>query len=325
VAKKLGEFRDQYYVSALAFNGDGTQLAVNFMVEGDEVHVWEWRGASHIVQRLKKPGGAGDGYALSYSPDSKLLAVRYDMTNEGKVIRVWNAKTGEIIHDVIDTNGQGSSGGFAFSPDSSLLIRTINRSNSDALHERLIAHRTGTWERVWGLNTIPFQPRVVAVSPDGKLAALGGEAWIPNAAAHPQILIVDLIKNQIVRTIDGASPDSNTVLTLVWSPDGLDIAAGCRIGGSFTGPDAVRIFDVATGKRVGGVPASSSTVTGLSYSPNGKYLIAGSVDNGVQILDGHNYALLQNIRGDARSLAISRDGRYLAVAEVRNISIWELR
>lgn len=331
VASRIAEFKDQYYVSALAFNADGSQLAVNFMVAGDEVHIWSWHGDSKLIRRLEKPGSAGDGYALSYSADGGLLAVRNDITRTGQVTRIWNAHSGEIVHDiVVGADERGQPGGIAFSPDGKLFIRTITRG-IDSPGEQFLVHGTDMWDRSWGLRTVPFQPRLVSLSPDGRLAALGGETWSAGSAGHPellrhpQIVVVELDERKITRTIDRVFSDGDGIYTLAWSPDGLRIAAGCKVGGDSPGPNAVNIFELVTGKQIASVPAESATVTGLSYSPNGKYLIAGSVDDGVRILDGHSFGMLQKISGDARTLAISRDSRYLAIAAGKNISIWALK
>jgi WD40 repeat protein len=325
VAKKLAEFKDHYYPAALAFNGDGSELSVNFMVGDDGVHIWKWREPGRLLKTLPKGGDAGDGRALAYSPDGNLLVVRHGFTVDGKIIRVWNAKTGQIVNDVVEKEGLGTGRGFAFSPDGKSLMLAIDRNIYEPGNQ-IFVYRADTWELSWKLRTMPFQPKVVAMSPDGKLVALGGqEDFGLHTMSKPKIIILDIATRQVVRTIDSPFPGAIPPESLAWSPDGTHLAAGCRVGGSAPGPDAVKIFDVATGNVVTNVSAQSATLTGLSYSPDGRYLIAGSIDDSVRIMDGHDYTLLQKIPGDGRSLAVSRDSHYLAISAFPKISVWELK
>lgn len=325
IARKLAEFKEHFYPAALAFNGDGSQLAVNFMVANDGVHVWSWRDPKHIPRILSYPGDAGDGSALSYSPDGKSLAVRHGITNDGTVIRVWIADTGELVHDVVEHEGNGFPQAMAYSIDNRLLALTFTGATRDTANQ-LLMFRTDTWELDWALRTSPFEPNVIAFSPDGKSVALSGhEGPGLGTLPKPKILILDIATRQIVLTIDGPFVGSITPQSLAWSPDSLRIAAGCRVGGDAPGPDAVKIFEVASGKTVANLPALSAELTGLNYSRDGRYLIAGNIDGSVRIMDAHTYTLLQKIPGGAGSAAVSRDSRYLAISTYPKISIWELK
>jgi WD40 repeat protein len=136
---------------------------------------------------------------------------------------------------------------------------------------------------VEALSTEPFRPRAITLSPDGKLAAVGGESvsFGPNGnyplVIHPQILIINLSSQQILGTI-AAFPDENEIQTLSWSPDGRFLAAGALVTESAPGPDAVKIFDLSTGKQMFGGTAKEARVTGLRYSENGLYLVGGVID-----------------------------------------------
>src|SRR5208283_6224939 len=141
----------------------------------------------------------------------------------------------------------------------------------------------------------------------------------------PKILVLEIATRQILLTIDAPFLGARSPATLAWSPDNLHIAAATDPGDNSPDPEVAKIFDAATGKKIAGVPAKAATVTGLSYSPDGRYLIAGSVDDSVRIMDGHNYTLLQKIPGDGRSVAVSRDSHYLAISAFPNISVWELK
>ncbi len=332
VAKKLAEFKEEeFYPSALAFNGGGSQLAVNFMVATDGVHLWNWRDPKSHPRILDYPGGPGDGSALAYTPDGKFLAVRHGIMNDGRVIRIWNAETGELAQEVVEHQGQGVSAGMTFSPDNKLIALTISNASSPN-RDQILVFQTDTWELAWALRTLPFLADLAAFSPDGKLLALSGIEW-PRVGTPPthKILVFDIATRQVVLTINAPFPDYISPSALAWSPDGLHLAAGGCAGCGHRETDippsseTVNVIEVATGVRVATVKARLSSLNGLAYSPNGKYLIAGSVDDSVQIMDGHTYALLQRIPGDGRSVAVSRDSRYLAIAAYPRISVWELK
>jgi len=324
VATKLAEFKEEFYPAALAFSGDGSKLAVNFMVGDDGVQIWDWR-KSHLIRKLVKVGAAGDGYALDYSPDGKFLAVRHGRTLDGRFIRVWNAETGELAHDLVVNDDHGDPHGMVFSPDGQLIVLTMERFNSDP-RDQVLVFRTDTWELAWGLRTSPFQPDQVAFSPDQKFLALGGQVGAGlGTPPQPKILIVDTTTRQIVLTIDAPFEGAISPATLAWSPDGLRIAAGTSPGDNSPEPEVIKIFEAGTGKKIAGIPAKTATVTGLTYSADGRYLIAGSVDDSVRIMDGHKHTLLQTIPGDWRSVTVSRDSRYLAISASPKISVWELK
>jgi len=328
VAKKLAEFKEEFYPAALAFNGDGSQLAVNFMVSNDGVHIWNWSDPKHIPRKLDYPGSADDGRALSYSPDGRLLAVRHGITLDGRVIRVWNAQTLELVHDVVAQDAIGSSWGsggaadFVFSPDGRFLVLAIDRDDKDP-RNKVLVFQTNTWELAWGLPTSPFLFSVVAFSPDGKILALSGYvgAMLGNGSSAQKILLFDIATRQIVLTIDAPIAPHK----LAWSPDGLHIAVISNTGYQTHDSEVLQIFEAATGKKVAGVSARSGIGDGLAYTPDGRYLIVGSVDDSVRIMDGHTYTLLQRIPGDLRSVAVSRDSRYLAISGYPKISVWELK
>jgi WD40 repeat protein len=332
VATKVAEFAEDFVVSSVDFNADGTQLATNAMVDGLDVHIWDWRGKSHIVRVLNKNAAAGAGNALHYSVDGSLLAVGHTRAIERygfALIRIWSVRSGDVVHDIAEPKGAGDEMAFAFTPDGKFFVRTVDRGGQPG--DYLVVHSTATWKQVWGLSTLPFIPHSMALSPDGRLAAVGGETLALESMkmkAYPKILLVDLDAKQVVRTIDQPFPEHNEIQTLAWSPDGKSLAAGAVVDGTYRGPDAVKIFDPITGAQIFGEPAASAFVYGLSYSPDGRYLAEGYIESHVRIWDGQHKTILQAIPVNNHFrcvLKMSRDSRYLAIAVGKQVSIWELK
>jgi WD40 repeat protein len=332
VATKIAEFTEDFVVSSVDFNADGTHLATNAMLDGLDVHIWDWRSKPHIVRILNKNAAAGAGNALRYSVDGSLLAVGHTRAVEKYgfgLIRVWNAQSGEIVRDIAEPKGAGDEMAFAFTPDGRFFVRTVDRGGQPG--DYIVVHSTATWEPVWGLSTLPFIPHSMALSPDGRFAAVGGETLALESTrmkVYPKILFVDLDAKRVVRTIDQPFPEHNEIQTLAWSPDGKSLAVGAVVEGTYPGPDAVKIFDPMTGALSLVEPARSAYVYGLGYTPNGRYLVEGYIENHVRIWDGQHNAILQTIPVDNHFrcvLNVSRDSRYLAIAIGKHVSIWELK
>jgi WD40 repeat protein len=264
LATKIAEFHESFVVGGMDFSPSGKELATNGMMAAPEVHIWEWTTHSQITRVLHLDSLAGDGSAIRYSPDGALLAVGHfgDRQKTGfNVIRIWNTQTGDVAHDLADSVGGSGAMSFAFSADGRFLVRTVQRGGSPG--DYLAVHTTNNWEQAWGFPTLPFIPRTLALSPDGTLLAVAGETSVlgpngPPITHHPKILIVDLGKHQILRTIEDAFPDQNEIHALAWSRDAKSLAAGAIVQGSFKGPDAVKIFDPSSGTMIVGEPAQNA-------------------------------------------------------------------
>ena len=333
VAKEVIEFRELrgFVVGGLTFNSDGTQLATSGMLAAAEVHVWNWATRRANPRVLPMSSVAGAGNAICFSDDGALLAAGYRPDAQHGIIRVWNAQTW-AGHDIVDLGPATQVMGIGFTPDGKLLIRTVDRAGRRT-GNNIVANSTATLEAVWGLETQPFVARTLALSLDGQLAAVAGDTSTlgpegPPITHHPEILIIDISHRTVLRAISKAFPDNNQIQTLAWSADSRELAAGAIVGGSFTGPDAVRIFDVASGKQILGETATTALVSGLSYSRDGRYLIEGYLDGHVRIWDGAHRQLLQTINVNDHfdtPLAISRDSRYMALGVGLDVSVWELK
>mgnify|MGYP001553906622 CR=1 FL=1 len=344
--------KDDLNIWGLAFSPNGKYLAAS-SPSSHEVHIWDWQN-QRLVRTLEKISqGASDLMAtepIRYSPDGRLLANCHRRAKGNVVVRIWNPETGEIVHDIVDSIEGGDCSAIGFTPDGGSLIRTLLRFPQFP-GNNVIVYSTTTWLPVWGLRTVPFQPTTLAISPDGNSIALGGSFFSgADSRFQSQIRIVSMETHSAVRTID-AFPSDNRIERLAWSPHGNKIAAGSIVGGTFRGPDAVKIFNVKTGDLDVGESAELAHIRALRYSPDGRYLIESGIlkksetimgkrypllrvgnlpppkswEYVVEIWDGDHHELLQEIPGQAGSLAVSSDGRYLAMGGDGVIFIWQLR
>ena len=311
VATKVATLHEDNEIWGLDFSPDGKHLAAT-SPNTKKVHVWDWRNGKRTAQSLEKEGSdLTTTEPLRYSPDGRLL-----VWCGGTIARIWNTDTWEVVHTIDGTAGVEAAGGgcnaIGFTPDGKSLILVLYRVPNHP-GDNLIIYSTSTWQSVWGLRTVPFQPNSLVVSPDGKFVALGGQVLSGFDKPNPiQIDIVDMTQRAIVRTIQ------NKGGRIAWSPDGAYIASGWGGG--------VEIFDAHSGEKV----AEEKTGGGhpfVRYTPDGKYLISGSegTDAIIKIWDARHHTLLQVIPGEARGLAVSPDGHYLAIGGFRDIQVWELK
>jgi WD40 repeat protein len=111
----------------------------------------------------------------------------------------------------------------------------------------------------------------------------------------------------------------------VWSPDGHRIAVGGTTGDpTRRDPPALELLDSDTGQGLQGF-AGPSNMIALDYSPDGKYLLVGWGNVAVEIWDSGHTKLLQRIPGHPTAARFSPDGRHVAVAESRDVTVWDIR
>ena len=348
VAHKVTEMDEKYAElspSALDFSPDGKYLAANS--DHDKINIWDWR-SGRIVRTVEKTSGAEDSLAterLRFSPDGRLFVSCQGQGDGGVVARVWSTSTWALVRDITDSN-HGSCSAVAFTPDEKSLIVVLDRPPISP-GDTLVVYDPSLWQPIWGLRTIPFYPKALAISPDGKFAAIGGGKYDDKGTLTQQIALVDLEQRKIVRTIQ------NTVALdfgqLAWSPDGAHVAAIGRRAQDYSiskqaivyhsGLDTLMIFDAHSGKQVAGEQLGDMTYSEdpgdigngyVRYTPDGRYLIE-AVNNGlgsgsgVRIWDGQHRALLQEIPAKMNSLAVTRDGRYFAIGIQGKTQVWQLR
>jgi len=126
---------------------------------------------------------------------------------------------------------------------------------------------------------------------------------------------------RLVRRLAG---HSESVMSVVFSPDGTTLASGSR-------DDTVRLWDVKTRRPIGEPLAGhGGSVASVAFSPDGTTLASGSSDHTVRLWDVHTRRptgeRLAGHTGNVESVAFSPDGTTLASAGLdKTIRLWDVK
>ncbi|MCX5842562.1 MAG: caspase family protein, partial [Deltaproteobacteria bacterium] len=159
---------------------------------------------------------------------------------------------------------------------------------------------------------------VVAFSPDGKHFVSGGKGT----------KLWDLVTGQEIMSFD-----NSPALSIAFSPDGKHfLCGGPGPLALFSKPKpTLKIFDVATGREIIDFkiqPSLEYRVESVAYSPDGKYVLSGSIGG---IIDLWDISLGKSIRTvkigrPVRALSFSSDGEYALSGGSDNIvRLWNAK
>jgi WD40 repeat protein len=315
-------------VRAVAYRPDGKLLATG----GDDGTIRLWDPTSGELVRMLVGGPVS---SLSWSKDGKVLAS--GNWSQGDV-QLWEAETGRLLRRYF---GGGGGGDVGLSPDGRTLA-VVSGNGLTVLDP--VAER-----ELWTCRFTPAQGRGFAMalgwSPDGKSIAVGLE--------DQTLRLVDAASGKETQKLEGYnhaagarqmawSPDSKRLVTglatsvviwdaatgkrqqefmvegavraVAWSPDGKAVAV---TGG---------LYDPDTGKRIRGLDIASAHAVALAWSPDGKQVTMAGL--GVRLLDPSTGTLMHTLAAvlwdeQVRSLALSPDGRNLAIGRPGNLLVVE--
>jgi WD40 repeat protein len=164
-----------------------------------------------------------------------------------------------------------------------------------------------------GFSTIVFS---VAYDATGRYLAWSGDdhPWPPGESI---LKVWDLESNRQAYSVEpfaGDSAGDQILFSVAFSGNGKWLVAG--------GPDnTIRVWDAATGKKVGVAGTHNSEVTKVVFSPDSRHLASMGADNTVKLWDTSRLGQAQNPRvfqgqcsGIVDSIAFNPDSSRLAIA-----------
>ena len=267
---------------SIDFSKDGRTLV---SVNSDEnVRLWN----PHTGEQLKTIKQNRQLGVVQYSPDGRIFACS-ECYGEATVL-LFDADTGELLHDLKMPGHADWVTGFLFSPDG----QTLTVKTQDEIY-------------FWDVNSGELEKTItgysdvvssVAYSPDGRTLA----------SLDDIVRFWDLDTQKLIKTLSL----KNSIRTIAYSPDGETLACGTRRD------NTIVLWNVSEWKKRGVLKGHTSGVSSVTFSPDGQTLASGSWDGTILLWNANTGEHLKTFKKHALSVStvlFSPNGQILASIE----------
>jgi WD40 repeat protein len=231
---------------------------------------------------------------VAFSPDGKTLAT----ASWDKSIKLWDVAKGK---ELLSLKGHSHEVWcVAFAPDG----KTLASSSADG--------KVKLWEVATGteVRTLQEQAPCIAFLPDGKTLAATGNP-------EKKINLWDLDAGKVRASLNGAHWGNGG---LAVAPDGKTIVTGADM--------TVKLWDIATKKRISTIRGFGSLVLCVAFSSDGKLVASGDGEDKVKIWDvatGKERSALEGHVGHVYSVAFAPGGKVMAWGWLYNrVQLWDV-
>lgn len=325
-------------VWSAVFAPDGRILAT--CGSDQTVRLWD---AATLQPRGVLHGHGNEVWCLAFSPDGQRLATG----GKDQQVRLWPATPPRHGDTLPLANNQRPH----FSPDGTQLVAANPDSGGTTALWNLAARTRATSVLAGGRKVLGFSPdgrQVTALNPSG--TAL--EFWRPNATQPERTVHLDGLSattNHFAPA--GASPDEEWIFAIdatglirIWNTETGRLRGTLRgpappIRNATLGPqgrhfalsvereNTARLYDCETGRETE-LAGHHDFVSGLAFSPDGRWLATGSMDGTIRLWDattGRAAGTLPGHMQETTEVAFAPDGETLAsVSRGESLKLWHL-
>ena len=321
----------------MTFSPDGRYI----LSAGTDKSISLWDAQTgKVVRRLE--GEAVAGTTVAFSPDGHTVAFRGLLGT----LKIWeNVETGTAVREIKTRNGVlhvafSRDGRNVMTLDGSKCLEVLDVGSGEPVRRSTSAY--------------DFRAESLALSPDGRFVALGGEdkrivlwetgTWkqvcvlqghtgsisslaispdgrqVLSASRDKTLVLWDLQSGKPIRTLLAPRKETQTLYVTLYSatfsPDGRRAMAGMYDG---TGHGTVKLWEIDSGKEIASF-SFPGQVTHVAFSPDGRRILAARSDGREGLIelwdDTQTYA-------DFRA-ALTPDGRYVvAGSSGRGLRRWD--
>ncbi len=246
------------YVRSIAFSPDGKLLAAagGPPQRSGEIKIWDLQ-SHQLLQTMQ--GDKDCIYSIAWSPDGKMIASgSYD-----KMVKLWDVASGKELKNLQDHIDAVFA--VAFSPDGKHL--------ASASQDRTVKiWDVATGKRLYTLGDALDGLNGIAYSPSGNQVS---------AAGYDKTIYVWTVGDTEGALKQSLIADEESILALVWSPDGKTIITASSDG-------SIRFRDAKTLDPLRVIDHQPEWVQALAISPDGRWLAAGRFNGTLSLYDVKN-------------------------------------
>jgi predicted NACHT family NTPase len=257
-----------------------------------------------VYEEIRSIKGKTNGYwinRVAFTPDGKQAVAA------GGAVIVYDLENSKELYRTLEL--QNARNGLALSKDGKYFLTGHQRDKVVRLGEVATGKEVQTFE-----GHTQQGVHGVALSPDGTLAASGGD--------DGTLRLWEVKTGKELRQCQGIT---DHVRSLAFSPDGKRVASG------HYGPKSeflVRLWDVENGKEVRSFKGHKGDVTAVAFLPEGDKLLSASMDGTLRLWDATSDKELKMMKHDkgAYDAAVSPDGKRALSAGFgdNKVRLWDL-